>query len=517
LIAFILESTDMGPTLVGKKKVALGTQPISLAVFRNNGSNCVFAASDRPSVIYSTNEKLLFANVNVGEVTLASPFHSELFPDCLALASEGSLTIGTIDDIQKLHVRTVPLGEQPRRICHHDQARLYAVLTTRCLVAGQDGVTEDEEQNFIRFLDDTTFEEVFSHQLDHFENGLSLEQCKFTGMDQECIVAGTAYVHEDEFEPNTGRILVFSIEGEGHQAKVTLTTERETRGAVYNLNAFNGKLLASINSKVQLYKWEASEEGQLVSECGHHGHILALYLQSRGDFIIVGDLMRSISLLLYNSINSTIEEIARDFNSNWMTAIAMMDDDIYIGAENECNLFTVRRNADAATDEERGRLEVQGEFHLGEFVNKFVHGSLVMQPTEAESAQGKKLILEKPLLFGTVNGSIGVIFSISQESYDFFFRLQRALSKIIKGVGGFNHEEFRSFYNSRTTSESKNFIDGDLIESFLDLSKENMEQVVQLMKDEAPGDISIGSEEDGFSKMTADDVCRYIEDMSRLH
>lgn len=35
--------------------------------------------------------------------------------------------------------------------------------------------------------------------------------------------------------------------------------------------------------------------------------------------------------------------------------------------------------ADAATEEERARLEIQGEFHLGEFVNKFCRGSLLMQ------------------------------------------------------------------------------------------------------------------------------------------
>lgn len=35
--------------------------------------------------------------------------------------------------------------------------------------------------------------------------------------------------------------------------------------------------------------------------------------------------------------------------------------------------------SDAATEEERARLEIQGEFHLGEFVNKFCPGSLLMQ------------------------------------------------------------------------------------------------------------------------------------------
>jgi hypothetical protein len=39
------------------------------------------------------------------EVVHMSPFNSESFPDSLALATESSLTIGTIDEIQKLHIR----------------------------------------------------------------------------------------------------------------------------------------------------------------------------------------------------------------------------------------------------------------------------------------------------------------------------------------------------------------------------------------------------------------------------
>lgn len=90
---------------------------------------------------------------------------------------------------------------------------------------------------------------------------------------------------------------MFSVE----EGKLQLIAEKETKGAVYCLNAFNGKLLAAINQKIQLYKWVLREDGthELQSECGHHGHILALYVQTRGDFIVVGDLMKSISLLMY--------------------------------------------------------------------------------------------------------------------------------------------------------------------------------------------------------------------------
>ena len=52
-----------------------------------------------------------------------------------------------------------------------------------------------------------------------------------------------------------------------------------------------------------------------------------------------------------SQVDGQMEEIAQDFNSNWMTAIDMIDDDTFLGAENYYNLFTVRKNSDAATEE----------------------------------------------------------------------------------------------------------------------------------------------------------------------
>lgn len=50
------------------------------------------------------------------------------------------------------------------------------------------------------------------------------------------------------------------------------------------------------------------------------------------------------------------------------------------GAENSFNLFTVRKNTEAASEVDQQRLQTTGQFHLGEFVNRFRRGSLVMQP-----------------------------------------------------------------------------------------------------------------------------------------
>jgi DNA damage-binding protein 1 len=270
---------------------------------------------------------------------------------------------------------------------------------------------------------------------------------------------------------------------------------------------------------------------ELVAECGHHGHTLVLYMESRGDFIAIGDLMKSISLLNYKALDGSLEEIAKDLNSNWMTAIDILDDDHYIGSETDFNLFCVQRQSGATTDEERSRLECVGEFHLGEFVNRFRHGSLVMQPppasttstttttaTTPSSAMAATSSQEsitwlhappRPLLFGTVSGMIGCILPLDMNQYTFFQRLTMALNKVIQGIGNFTHKDWRMYESKRHVSEPKNFIDGDLIERFLDLSRERMQMAVDALN--ADGTM------DGLPPYSVDDVLATVEDMAQRH
>ena len=97
----------------------------------------------------------IYSNVNFsGDVTSACSFHCELFPDCLAFALNESFMIGTIDDYQKLHVQTFPLGETPHRIAYLKTAKMFCVGT----VAGdtEGGI----ETNYIKFIDEGTFDEI---------------------------------------------------------------------------------------------------------------------------------------------------------------------------------------------------------------------------------------------------------------------------------------------------------------------------------------------------------------------
>jgi hypothetical protein len=63
-----------------------------------------------------------------GRKIIMAPFHSELFPDCIAIASDTSLMICSVDHIQKIHIRTKALGERPHRIIHHSQTMLSLIF-----------------------------------------------------------------------------------------------------------------------------------------------------------------------------------------------------------------------------------------------------------------------------------------------------------------------------------------------------------------------------------------------------
>ncbi|CAA0805711.1 DNA damage-binding protein 1a [Striga hermonthica] len=474
LLSFVLNTRN--GQLEELKKVPLGMQLCTLGTFSSKNAKYVFVASDIPTAIVGIDKKLQYRNINLTGVSYMCSFHSRTFPFCLAIAKQDNLVIGTIDDVEKLHSHSIPLGEHARRICHQETTKTFAI----CSVKYMQYSVEDAEMHFVRLLDDRTFDFISIYGLDQFEKCCSILSCSFSNDNNAYYCIGTAYVLPEENEPTKGRILVFVVV----DRKLQRIAEKETGGAVHSLNAFNGKLLATINQKIQLYKWMLCDDGSgdLQYECGHHGHVLSLFVQTMGDFIVVGDLMRSISLLTYKE--GATEELARDYANNWMSAVEILDNDTYLGAENNYNLCTARMNSAV---EEQGQLEIVGKYHLGDCINRFHHGSLIMRLPDSDVPQIPTII------FGTISGAIGVVASLPHEHYIFLQHLQQNLRRVVKGVGGLDHEKWRS------QAGTHGFLDGDFIELFLKLNRNEMEEV------------------SGFMGVAVEELVKRVQQLTRLH
>jgi len=77
------------------------------------------------------------------------------------------------------------------------------------------------------------------------------------------------------------------------------------------------------------------------------------------------------------------------------------------------------------------------------------------------------------------------------------------MKEVVNGVGGLDHSKWRAYKDRRVSARPpRNFIDGDLVEQYLDLSKERMQRVADIMG----------------GKTAPDELARIVEELSRaLH
>ena len=162
------------------------------------------------------------------------------------------------------------------------------------------------------------------------------------------------------------------------------------------------------------------------------------------------------------------------------------------------------------------------QFHLGDMVNVFRHGSLAMQNVGERTTPTQGCVL-----YGTVSGAIGLVTQIPPDFYEFLRNLEERLTHTIKSVGKIDHVTWRSFRTDQKVEPCEGFIDGDLVESFLDLSREKMRECASGLQVSCfNGNMRkafhifffFQIDKDGQKQnATVDDIVKIVEDLTRIH
>jgi DNA damage-binding protein 1 len=124
-----------------------------------------------------------------------------------------------------------------------------------------------------------------------------------------------------------------------------------------------------------VYELQRTDDGmalQLI--CEQSLHIQIIRCEVRGDFIVVGDLLRSITLLSYTHQPPELRVVAQDYSTHWTTALTMLNDQAVLAADGCFNLYTVLHRSDETDEDLRQQMQTCGEFHLGDQVNRFCSG-----------------------------------------------------------------------------------------------------------------------------------------------
>ncbi len=218
--------------------------------------------------------------------------------------------------------------------------------------------------------------------------------------------------------------------------------------------------------------------------------------------------MKSLSILQVIPPDSTnpeyrLRETSRHFATLWSSATAAIADNEWVVADMEGNLITLRQGSQDVEGDYRRRLEVTGEFRLGEVVNKIVAISSTPAPSQVQkTVDGKangddaragktgsldpKLPRTGPLVtprafLATVEGAIYMLATINPAYVNVLLLLQSALAGRVQAPGYMPWTKFRAWKTEvMEKDEPFRVVDGEMVEqALLALNDQELEVVLR--------------------------------------
>lgn len=568
-------------SLSGMTRIILGTEPVFFKQLPKDSSpgsslSNIFASCEQPSLIYSSEGRIIYSAVNADSASLVCSFNSEVYPEAIAIATPTELKLALIGKERTTQLQTLPIRETVRCLTYEPDAKMFAMgCVSRTMEDGAEVLMSS-----VKIADEVNFRELDSYDLEEKE----LVECIITtgSLDsqdesqdyEDFLVVGTSLLEESNGGDDVlkGRILVFEVNKE---KKLKLVTQLKVKGACRSLAMCEGKVVAGLVKTVSsatpiCLLWQgmrANKDSQVVlyglvpsSMRGDHSlrlEKLATYRTSTNPLslavtpatpdepaiIAVADLMKSLSILhLVKDADSAsgyaLREICRHFASLWSSATAAIGRNEWVVADMEGNLVTLRQGT-GAVDVFSRRLEVTGEFRLGEVVNKIVSlgnpppppPSEPVEPTTDESSSkarmksrtdegedGRKPVppalprvgpLVAPRAFlATVEGAIYMLATINPAFINVLLLLQSALASRAQAPGYMPWAKFRA-WKTEVSEKDEPFrvVDGEMLEAaLLALDDAALEEVIR----------EAGLAEDNL-KVSVEEVRTWGEELRRLY
>lgn len=223
------------------------------------------------------------------------------------------------------------------------------------------------------------------------------------------------------------------------------------------------------------FKYETASRPFLDKVASYRTSTAPIDVAVTGDKIAVADLMKSVSIVQYtkgtNGQDDILEEVSRHYDTTWGTAVANIDEHTYLESDAEGNLLVLDEDINGFSEEDRRRLRVTSDMLLGEMVNRIRR--IEVQPTPGA------IVIPRAFL-ATVEGSIYLFALIAPQYQDLLMRLQENMAEKVQSLGNVPFNRYRAYKTSvRESDEPNRFVDGELIERFLDCDEQVQESIVQ--------------------------------------
>ncbi|KAF3929640.1 hypothetical protein ABW20_dc0107312 [Dactylellina cionopaga] len=493
-------------TLSDHKRIQLGTQTVTFEVLprqEEDESSCVIATGERPTMIYEEEGRMVYSAITLNQAACVVAFNAEAFPDTVVVAAEDNVFIAKMDEVRSTHTRTSPLHQFARRVAFSKEKRAYAVATIRNSIDSATGM--ESSSCYIHVIDENFYDKIDAFELQANELVESLLCVKLQnpdGSSSEKFIVGTAIGNEND-ESEKGRFLILEL---GDDKVLRIVAEIELQGACHSLATVKGYILTGLNKSIDLYRFiypDSSMSASIERITSVRASTIPVALSVSGTRVFVGDLVKGVMVLELvtgaDGENDRLVEVCRQYGVSWITALEALDEDTCISADSEGNLMLLRRESVGATDEDTRRMRPLSELRLGEMVNRI---------RKVNDPVSQTYVVQPKAYLGTVEGGLFMLGLIHPDYFDTLMKCQSNMSKVVKGVGDLEFNRYRAFNTKgKQPEEPFRFVDGELIEKFLDLDEEAMNMVIN----------GLGDDDNSRIDCSVDEMKNIVEALKRLH
>jgi DNA damage-binding protein 1 len=240
--------------LSGMTRILLGSEPAFFKVLPRDsepGLSNVFASCEQPSLIYSSEGRIVYSAVSSDKASRVCHFSPPAYPGAVAIASPSELKLAFLGRERATQLQTLPIGETVRCLAYEPKAHIFGMGCIRRIV--ESGV--EALLSSFKVADEIGFKELDSFELDDQElvecviatGPIDIEGDEY----DEMFIVGTSVSSDDMTGEarDRGRMLVYEVSKE---KKIRLVTEIGLKGACRSLAMCDGKIVAGLVKSVCL-------------------------------------------------------------------------------------------------------------------------------------------------------------------------------------------------------------------------------------------------------------------------